>query len=290
MSDLEPTVVTGQLLRDWPLPQPDDDAGKDSRGTIVVVGGAVDTPGAVLLAGLAALRVGAGKLTIATVAPNAGALAVAVPESAVRGLPATPSGSLGADAVEPLIELVDGADAVLIGPGMRGADETRALVSGLLPHLGDDMVLVLDAMGLTCGALEDPGRRTPLVATPNATEAGYLLDEDADGADPGEVAPRLAKHLDAVVALRSTIAAPGGGRWQVGSGDVGLGTSGSGDVLAGAIAGLAARGASADQAAVWGVHLHSEAGARLAARVGRLGFLARELLDELPAVLAQLSQ
>src|SRR3954470_18232940 len=183
------TVVTSAMLRDWSLPDVDRTGGKDSRGTVLVLGGAVDTPGAVLLAGLAALRVGAGKLTIATVAPNAGALAVAVPEAAVRGLPAAPAGSLGADAVEPLIELVDGADAVLIGPGMRGADETRALVSGLLAHLGDDMVLVLDAMGLTCGALEGRGRRTPLVATPNATEAGYLLDDDADGADPGEVAP-----------------------------------------------------------------------------------------------------
>jgi ADP-dependent NAD(P)H-hydrate dehydratase len=78
--------------------------------------------------------------------------------------------------------------------------------------------------------------------------------------------------------------------WQDGSGNPGLGTSGSGDVLAGAIGGLAARGASPDQAAVWGVHLHAEAGERLAARIGAVGYLARELLDELPQVLDQLSR
>ena len=60
---MRPEVVSSQLLRDWPLPDVDDDGGKSARGTVVVIGGAADTPGAVLLAGLAALRVGAGKLT-----------------------------------------------------------------------------------------------------------------------------------------------------------------------------------------------------------------------------------
>src|SRR3954468_8284285 len=93
-------VVSSQLLRDWPLPDVDDDGGKAARGTVVVIGGAVDTPGAVLLAGLAALRVGAGKLTLAPAPANASALAVGVPESAVTPLPVTASGGLGVDAVE----------------------------------------------------------------------------------------------------------------------------------------------------------------------------------------------
>src|SRR5881275_1571433 len=107
-------VVSSQLLRDWPLPDVDDGAGKAARGTVVVIGGAVDTPGAVLLAGLAALRVGAGRLTMATVAP----------------LPATATGALGADAVGQCVELVDGADAIVLGPGMRGLDDARSLVHG----------------------------------------------------------------------------------------------------------------------------------------------------------------
>jgi ADP-dependent NAD(P)H-hydrate dehydratase len=288
----EPTVVTSAVLRDWPLPEVSDGDGKRDRGTVVVVGGASDTPGAVLLAGLAALRVGAGRLTLATVTANATALAVAVPEAAVIGLPATPDGCLGADAVDAVRDAVADADAVVLGPGLRGPDDARRLVTGLAPALSDK-TLVLDALGLTCGALDDaafrehrPGR---LVATPNTAEAGRLLGTEVDRADvDGAVAVRLAEELDAVVALESHVATPDGRRWVDGSGNSGLGTSGSGDVLAGAIGGLAARGAGTSQAAVWGVHLHAEAGERLAAAVGRLGYLARELLDALPRVLAEL--
>src|SRR5947209_15528110 len=124
----EPTrsdIVSSQLLRDWPLPDVDDDGGKAARGTVVVIGGAVDTPGAVLLAGLAALRVGAGKLTLATAAANAAALAVAVPESAVTPLPVTSSGALGGEAVDAGTPLLDGATALVLGPGMRDPEQTR---------------------------------------------------------------------------------------------------------------------------------------------------------------------
>jgi ADP-dependent NAD(P)H-hydrate dehydratase len=288
-------VVTSALLRDWPLPDVSEGDGKHARGTVVVLGGAVDTPGAVLLAGLAALRAGAGRLTLATVEQTATALAVAVPEAAVTGLPATATGTLGGAAVEAARDLLDGADAVLLGPGMRKAEDARAFVSGLLPAIGAGTTLVADAMGLTCGALDAAtsnrldGRT---IATPNATEAGVLLDgPDHDSpADRSreQTARELADRLQAVIAFDSHVAAPDGRHWADGSGNSGLGTSGSGDVLAGVIAGLAARGATPEQAAVWGVHLHAAAGERLAARIGRLGYLARELLDELPAVVTEL--
>jgi len=91
------------------------------------------------------------------------------------------------------------------------------------------------------------------------------------------------------VACRGLISEPGGRCWRLGTGDVGLATSGSGDVMAGATVGLLARGAEGRQAACWATYVHATAGDRLAARVGRLGFLARDLLDELPAVLVELS-
>jgi ADP-dependent NAD(P)H-hydrate dehydratase len=286
----EPTVVTSALLRAWALPQVGEDSDKNSRGTVVVVGGALDTPGAVLLAGLAALRVGAGKLTLATVAANASAVAVAAPEAAVVPLPAEEDGSLGPRAAESVADLVDGTDAVLVGPGMRGPDASRQLTAAVLDQVGAKTTLVLDAMGLTCGALAGrPARDGQLIATPNVAEAARLLETDADALEAdAATALRLAESIDAVVALRSHVAAPDGRVWVDGSGNSGLGTSGSGDVLAGAVAGLAARGTSAAQAAVWAAHLHAAAGERLAARVGRLGYLARELLDELPRVLGEL--
>src|SRR4051812_25208747 len=113
MSDA--VVVTSALLRDWSLPDVSDAGGKHARGDVVVIGGAADTPGAVLLAGVAALRVGAGRLTVATVSSTAGSLAVAVPEAAVVGLPATADGRLGRGAVDAAAELVGGADVLLVG-------------------------------------------------------------------------------------------------------------------------------------------------------------------------------
>ncbi|MCU1405058.1 MAG: hypothetical protein JWQ43_1361, partial [Glaciihabitans sp.] len=82
---------------------------------------------------------------------------------------------------------------------------------------------------------------------------------------------------------------PDGNGWRMGTGTVGLGTSGSGDVLAGAVAGLCARGASPAQATVWATHVHAAAGDRLAVQVGPLGFLASELLGQLPRVLVEIS-
>src|SRR5690348_8145611 len=113
MSDV--LVLDGQLLqRDWPLPAPDATDDKDERGVVAVIGGAVGTPGAAMLAGLAALRVGAGKLMMATADSSAAGVAVAIPEAGVTALPTTESGSLGAAAVAAAGDVVEGADAVLI--------------------------------------------------------------------------------------------------------------------------------------------------------------------------------
>ena len=106
-------------------------------------------------------------------------------------------------------------------------------------------------------------------------------------------ARRAAEHFRSVIALKgaeTVIMSPSGETWCNRSGNVGLATSGSGDTLSGIIAGLAARGADPAQATVWGVYLHGSAGDRLAERVGPLGFLARELLAEIPALMADLGQ
>jgi hydroxyethylthiazole kinase-like uncharacterized protein yjeF len=132
----------------------------------------------------------------------------------------------------------------------------------------------------------------PLVVTPHAGEMAHLtgIAKEDIVAAPEKLAQAAAERWNAVVALkgaRTQIAAPGGERWQHDGGNVGLATSGSGDVLAGIIAGLAARGATLAQATCWGVTLHAQAGERLAARMGMLGYLARELADEIPALLEQ---
>jgi hydroxyethylthiazole kinase-like uncharacterized protein yjeF len=267
---------------------PDDEGTKQARGTVCVVGGAVSTPGAVLLAGLAALRVGAGRLQILTVEPTAVALGVAVPEAMVVGLPTAASGSLSPSAAGRIVEQAGDDTTLVLGPGLLDDDDTRGLVRTVLPGLRCRR-LVLDAHALTALAEHETlfGRYDALVLTPNDHELAALLGgaelTGRDGAD------RAARRYDAVVATKGWAATPDGRAWRDEAGGVGLGTSGSGDVLAGAIGGLLARGAEPAQAAVWGQYAHAAAGDRLAARLGRLGFLARELLDELGPVLASLA-
>lgn len=287
----EPLTVDGAMLRSrWPLPDPDQADSKHDRGSVTILGGAVPTPGAVLLAGLAALRVGAGRLTMATTESTARALATAVPEAAVIPLPETVGGAVDAKAVDAAIEASHGSRAVLLGPGMQGPEATRAFAQGVLAGIDPQTAVVLDALAITCGVLHDNGGRAAvpqrIVITPNSEEAQWLLDDEQTDAPDHEQAVTIAERFDVLVVLNATVASPGGECWQVRKGNSGLGTSGSGDVLAGAIAGLLARGADADAAALWGLTAHNAAGDRLAQKVAPVGYLARELLDELPGAIS----
>jgi hydroxyethylthiazole kinase-like uncharacterized protein yjeF len=288
-----PVVVTPAVLRDWPLPGPG--ASKYDRGQVLVVGGDRRSPGAALLAAEATLRVGAGRLTIALAESVALTAAVALPESGVVPLPER-SGHIDGASIDEAADDLGSADAVLVGPGLDDADEAKRMLDRLPALVGESTVLVLDAYAL--GVLPDSSAREELagrlVLTPNVGEAGRLLAstddaELAEGDDPdlGEVARAVAREYGAVVSCQNRIAHPDGRLWIVGTGHGGLGTSGSGDVLAGAITGLCARGASLEQAAVWATHAHAAAGDRLAVRVGPLGYLASELLTELPRVLVE---
>ena len=281
-------VVTPQSLREWELPEADDGGDKHARGTVAVVGGATSTPGAVLLAGLAALRVGAGKLQILTVEATAVALAVAVPEAAVVGLPAAPDGSLSAEAADDVVGRSERASVLVLGPGLLDKDGAREVLRAVLPRL-EQTPVVLDGLALRALAGEPSmleGLDGQVVLTPNSGELAALLE--GDELEDRAAATAVARRYAAVVCAPGWVVAPDGRTWCVEAGGIGLGTSGSGDVLAGLVGGVVARGASPEQAAVWGQYLHSGAGDLLTARVGRVGFLARELLDEVPNVLRQL--
>jgi len=284
MSDL--LTLDPALLAAMPLPQPGG-GGKEARGRVLVIGGGLDLAGAVVLAGVAALRAGAGKLQIATVAGVAPVLTVAVPEARVFALPETAEGRLPPDAADVMAQHFAGCDAILVGPGMmRDSEGLAATVLDLM----EDQPAVLDAGALSAvrGARSRP--RGGRVLTPHAGEMARLLDIDKDRveADPLSAARQAADRFSAVVVMKgasSCIVAPDGRAALYAGGGVGLGTSGSGDVLAGLITGLLARGADAFQAAAWGVWLHGEAGKRLAGKIGPLGFLAREIAAEVPALL-----
>ncbi|MEU7619678.1 NAD(P)H-hydrate dehydratase [Micromonospora rifamycinica] len=282
----ETRVITPGLLRDWALPVPT--GGKDNRGTVLVVGGSRFTPGAVLLAGVAALRAGAGVLQLAAAESTAAALSIQVPEAMVVGLPETTDGAVAGDPGDRLGELVEQADVVTVGPGLNDIDQTRALLRLVLSAAGPHTALVFDAYAL--GALShEPdllvGADRKVVLTPNLTEARHLLGRDP-GDDLDADSRELARRYEAVVSLYGHIATPDGQGWREESGDAGLGTSGSGDVRAGLLAGLLSRGAEPAQAACWAAWVHAVSGQRLVPRFGRIGFLARELLDEIPHTIA----
>jgi len=276
------TPLTPAELRGWPLPE--RAGSKDDRGGVLVIGGARPTPGAVLLAGAAALRIGAGRLTLAVASSVAPACAAQFPEAGVLSLPEDPDGSpTGADAPR-LAQEIARTDAVVVGPGLDEPEGAAALLSTVLAT-ADGAAVLIDAFAL--GVL--PGLEVELpdrtVLTPNLTEAARLLDQEQ--VDPQDAAARVAERYRAVVSCAGQIAHPDGRRWTTASGHPGLGTSGSGDVLSGAIGGLLAGGCSPEQAAAWGTAVHATAGDRLAARIGPLGFLARELTEEIPGLLVE---
>jgi ADP-dependent NAD(P)H-hydrate dehydratase len=284
--------VTPRLLKRWGQPQPGES--KYDRGVVLVVGGARRSPGAVALAGVAALRVGAGRLTLGAAGSVADGLAIAVPECGVVPLGETERGSVRGDAADELESDLGSSDAVLFGPGLDDVDAAAQLLDGVVDRVGEDTIVILDAFALVA-VHDEPARIDELggrvILTPNPTELAMLADEDEiRGSDTRAVlraARSVAARLRAVVATQNLVVDPSGSAWAIHAGNPGLGTSGSGDVLAGAIAGMAARGVGATRAAVWGTYVHAAAGDRLA-DTAPVGFLARELSDSFPSILAAL--
>jgi ADP-dependent NAD(P)H-hydrate dehydratase len=282
------TEVDTALLTSWPLPDPDLAADKDDRGSVLLVGGSNEMPGAILLSAVAAMRAGAGKLCIATAARVSHLVAQAVPEARVIALPETEAGGLRLDEAHSLPEQVD---AVLVGPGMLDEEASVALTQRLLrKYPAAKFVLDTLAMSVVREVLENHA----VVVTPHPGEMAHLTKHSKEqiANDLHGTATRAAEKWQVVVALKSgttMIAHPDLRVWCHKRGNSGLAISGSGDVLAGIITALCARGASIEQATVWGVALHARCGEELAQRIGPIGYLAREIPDALPGVMKALS-
>ena len=294
-------AITDGSLRTWPLPALDETLGKESRGTVLVVGGSREVPGAVMLAAIGALRAGAGRMQIATVQSVASAIAIAIPEARLIALRETRPGEIAKGAARKLRDDLESCNALLLGPGITDAGAVNELLDEFLRR-NDHATAVLDA-----GALEALSRarakrksrkrstKVRIIATPHAGEMAKLCGVDRDEVlgRPDEIVREMARELGVVIALKGActyVAASDGRLFHNTAGNLGLGTSGSGDTLSGVIAGLCARGADPLQATAWGVHLHAKAGEALARKLGPLGFLARELLGEIPPLLAKLTR
>jgi hydroxyethylthiazole kinase-like uncharacterized protein yjeF len=252
-------------------------------------------PGAAILAANAALRAGAGKLTLMTAKSVVGVVGAAVPEAQVIGLVETRTGGVTLKASRPL---GDPFDAVLVGPGMQDEEAVVRLVDRLVLMV-DTPRLILDALAMSVArtkgsSIAGKRRGHSILLTPHAGEMAHLtnLSKEQVCERPLDFAVDYAALWRVTIALKGAttyVATPGSHPWHHANRNAGLAVSGSGDVLAGIAAGLAARGAALPQAAVWSVALHAAAGDMLAHSLGSLGFLPRELPGQLPALLQSLS-
>jgi ADP-dependent NAD(P)H-hydrate dehydratase len=284
----EPRRLDRAELDRHPLP-PITAGDKDSKGQILIVAGSRDVPGAALLAAHGAMRAGAGKLQIATVESVAVPLGIAMPEAMVVGLPQESDGGFATAAVEEIAARAAKADGVIAGPGLAEGKACARIAAALMRT---DAALALDAALLHSlePASSEYRRVSVPILLPHAGELSSLLDcaEEEIGRDPIGCGHRAAELYQSIVLVKgvvSHVVTPAGEVWTYDGGAPGLGVSGSGDVLAGIVGGLLARGTEPLNAILWSVWLHGEAGASLSKNVGPAGFLARQIPGEIPALL-----
>ena len=277
--------VTVSIVKQALAPRPDD-AHKGTMGTLLSICGCYGMAGACLLSSKAALRSGVGLLKCALPKSIYPIAAAGIWESVYLPLEETPDGKTAAANLPFLRD--QAADAVLIGCGMSVCDDTRALVRGFLEAC--DKPLLLDADALNCLA-DDPSvlRRVkaPVVITPHPAEMGRLLGVSAGevNADREMTAKRFAADYGVIVVLKGagTVTAAPDGRAVINTtGNSGMATGGSGDVLAGICASLLAQGGEPFDSAAAAVYLHGLAGDLAAARLGKISMLPTDLLDALP--------
>jgi NAD(P)H-hydrate epimerase len=251
------------------------------------------------------VRAGAGLVTAAVPEPLLSTVDLGSVESMTLPLPAGPSGQLAAAAVDRLLAFAEGKSALAVGPGLGQEEETAAAIRRLVTEA--DLPLVLDADGVNAfagrvgeiAARAAQGRET--VLTPHPGEMGRLLDLPIAEvqADRIAAARRAARETRAVVVLKghlSLIAVPMGEDeaevYVNPTGNPGMATGGTGDVLTGILAGLLAQGLAAPEAAQLGVYLHGLAGDLAAERLGGTGgrgLAAGDLVEALAAAFQKLA-
>lgn len=285
----KPKPLTPAELRRHPLP-PVIEGDKYVHGRLLVIAGTRDIAGSAMIAATAAMRAGCGKVTIATVDSAAAGLRMAVPEAMVLGFAQARDGGLARSTIDQLGKLAEDYDAVVAGPGMKPNPVVTTLAARLCLA---GSPIALDAAllrGLAPAAKAARAADIPPILLPNMGEMAALLDcseeeAEADQIGCGREAARRYQSIVLAKGVESLVVAPDGSAWRYGGGGAGLGVSGSGDTLAGIVGGLLARGAQPLAALLWGVWLHGEAGRALSKKVGPVGYLARDISAEVPALL-----
>lgn len=295
--------LDGAWLRAHPVPMPSDGVNKNARGRVLVIGGCLQVPGGIRLTAEAALRAGAGKVRIATIASAVTPIGTMFPEAAMLSLPEGMTGEIDVKA-DVLAPHLTRCDAVVVGPAMTCERHASRLLEAVLDAMADCRAgsepsareggLVIDASALMALGDHDVSLRerpAPCVITPHIGEMAALLEREAADVERDRVtaAREAAARFNAVVVLKgatSLVVDPAGSCFVYSGGNVGLATGGSGDVLAGIAGALLSRGLPPLEAALWAVWVHGEAGRHCAETIGPVGYLARELLIAIPRLMA----
>jgi len=264
-------------------------ANKGNFGHVLVVGGSEGKAGAAAMAGISALKVGAGLSTVATPKSVLPTVAGFHPEAMTEPLEETSDGAIAPEALKHISKLAEGKTVLAVGPGISRNPETSALVRDLLK--GQTVPIVLDADGLNAfegRATELNGNSRPLVLTPHPGEMARLtgMTIAAIQRDRINVARNFAREHKLILVLkghRTLIARPDGEVWVNTTGNPGMATGGTGDILTGMVAGFVAQNPQAIfQAVIAAVHMHGLAGDIARESVGEHSLVATDLVKALP--------
>jgi ADP-dependent NAD(P)H-hydrate dehydratase / NAD(P)H-hydrate epimerase len=301
---IPPAVLAGTGTRLWLLeagdaarafPRREPGAHKGTFGHVLVVAGSVGKTGAAVLSACGALRAGAGLVTVATAAPALPLVAAGRPELMTEALPVSGDGELDRQAIGRALALADKKDAVVLGPGLGQAPATRDFIRAFVAECAAP--LVIDADGLNALApsrsSKEPAaavlqkRSAATVVTPHPGEMARLLGSDSATVQKSrlQVARGFAAESRATVVLkgyRTVVAEPAGRAAVNPTGNPGMATGGTGDVLSGILGALLARGLDPWTAAAAGVYVHGLAGDVAARRLGQESLLAGDLVEALP--------
>lgn len=267
------------------LPDRAPESHKGNFGKILLLCGSRGMTGAAALASRGALRTGAGLVYLGTPESIYAIEAVKLDEPVIFPLPEA-EGKLAAGAIGEITERMNGMDAVLIGPGLGQSEGTLAVLQAVLEHFAGPVVVDADGINLLAAHKDMVrGRRYPTVLTPHDMEFHRL---GGDLTAPRETATRaLARELGCILLRKGhrTLITDGEHGYRNTTGNPGMATGGSGDVLAGIITSLLGQGLPPLEAAACGAWLHGAAGDRCAETLGQYGMLPGDLVEALPRLL-----
>lgn len=298
--DTAVAVVCGEDDESYPhsgyikslIPKRKEDAHKGDCGRVFILAGSKGMTGAAALSAMGALRIGSGLVTVGTADCEQSVLAIKLNEAMTKGF-ASKNGALDIADREEIKELAEKADAFVIGPGMGRNKETTDIIRWLVKNVKTPMVIDADGLNALSKNIDILKRRQgQTVLTPHEGEMALLCNKTPEEikADRKAVAEAFSKEYGVTLVLKGKDTIVSGEETFINpTGNSGMATGGSGDVLSGIIGGLIAQGLSPYNAAVLGVYVHGRAGDIAATDKGKMGIIAGDIAENIPYAVKEIS-